>query len=94
MLKLDYTHNIKDVVVKDLPELELWVHRVLGPSSSKISFFTSINSHGLDEIYIKTGHKACTVLLYLVLNHNRMKAALKNPQGPTKKIKINEIIRK
>ena len=80
-LKLEYTTDLQEVVDKDLPFLQDWVDKTFGPNMANLRLWTVNNPDGPKDIYIKTEHKACNVLLYLVLNHNYQKAVLKNIRG-------------
>ena len=46
-----------------------------------MSLWKYVTEKGEAEIFIKTGHKAASVLIYLLLNHFGEKAIMKNPKN-------------
>ena len=63
----------------DFDKLHGWTQEVKS-SNAQLSLWRYLNNDNESEIYLKTQSKACTALLYLVLNFSEEKVKLRNPK--------------
>ena len=70
MIKLADRSGKRMLPKADLDALQNWATNEFKGKNLKVSLFKYTNEQGETEIYIRTGHHACNLLLYLVLNHH------------------------
>jgi hypothetical protein len=88
MIRLIKRNGKRMLPKEDFDKLQEWAGREFKEDDINISLWRYINDDGETEVYIKTGHKACTALLYLVLNNQGEPAKIANPKELTKAQKV------
>jgi hypothetical protein len=90
LIRLTERTRRKSLPQSDQDALQSWASNEFKGQNLSLKLYDYTNEKGESELYLQVTngegkvHRACTLLLYLVLNHHNEKAILRNPKDINK----------